>query len=590
MLKNYYDAFKEHANKQETRTNANKVKVSLISISLGLLAGTIIVWIMGSNPIDFISQLFTSSFKNSATINQLLIFVSIFTMSGLANAFAFKTGLFNIGVSGQMLAGGGVAMYLSLTVFNDMNKVLAIPLLFIIAALIAGFIGLIVGLLKTIFNIHEVVSTILLNWIIFYLIKYIFTYTVDPGSRKYMTSSGESEYTNHTFANSGIVTDGGWQIAVIVTIIAVITIFLILKFTILGKNLKMTGINIDGAKYAGINTKKAVITSLVISSLLAGLLGVIFYFGAKGSMPTFTSNTLPAIGFDGIALALLAFSNPIGIVPVGILYGVFKVSGFSITSLPPAYANELISLVFSIMIYFAAISTLFYRFKPLSFIYKQLMIRKKQEIGILIISNKSSENKLYDKLKLISDKKSDEYKNKLILYKILKRDNQTKVNDLHMKLFNEEIKLNYQISKSYVNTHLHNKRKLSISFAKMSLNTNVLILMKNKNIIKDLRKEIRELRRSKSDGYLKSMKNLTSKINGLKSLIKHDKSRNVQQLVKLKKDYKKHIDMINKKEKIRRNLAFIEYDKLNIRNSKLSKDAKLRLVVTINKKVLARSK
>ena len=558
MIKNYWSSFIKNANKEKVKTPMGKIKVSLLSIATGIIFGLMIVWLIGGNPIKFAETLLTAGFDSSAATNQLLIFTSVFILAGLANAFAFKTGLFNIGVSGQMLAGGGVAMYLSITVFDSVDKMIAIPLLIIIAAATAGLVGLLVGFIKTKFNVHEVVSTILLNWIIFYLIKWLF---ILPGTPK--EGSGDSLKTLHTFTSDQYtpVSEGGWPIAIIVSISVLVIIGVILKLTVFGKGLKMTGLSKSGSKYAAVNVKRSIILSMVISSVIAGILGFIFYFGKIGFMPAFQTTALPSIGFDGIALSLLAFNSPLGILPIALMYSMFKVGAVFMPSdaLDSNISNETVSLIFSIMIYVAAVSTLFYRFKPVSFIIRVIKTKKDDR---LILMKSEFAKKINHEKSIVANLKKDAKNNKEEFHlakkqlRAMKKESVSVLREKHYELLDELINANYKISKNYVKSIINSKSEREIAFAKMALHTNISNANSNKN-------KLRELRKMKKDAKSKDVKErIKLEMEELKITIKSEKASVKTKISKAHNIAKNQIKQLKGKRKANLSKKISQYDKV----------------------------
>ena len=526
---NYLNTFKYFSQKNSIKAPMGKVKITLISILLGLFFGSMIVAFMGINPIVFIKQLFSDSFSDKSKINILLIWISVLMISGLANAFAFRTGLFNIGVSGQMLAGGGVAMVLSLTIFDNLSKIIAIPILLVVAILVSGIVGAFAAILKTKFNVHEVVSTILLNWIIFYLIKYIFL----PG-RSYMNTSGSASLTSHHHFHSFLSLDDGWYLAIMISFATLIGIYLLLKFTVFGKSLKMTGINAEAARYSGINTNRNIIYSLTISSALSGVLAILFYFGTKGGvMPAFGSDVLPMIGFDGIALALLAFNAPLGMIPIAMLYAIFKTSapGLAVFGNTP-YKNQLVSLVFSVIIYFAAISSVFLRFKPVSFINQINNSRKNSKL----LKNKYKINKIKLAIKNETSKeKIQKYKSEII---VIKKMN----NEINNKLVKDSIDREFKVSKNYVKIKMFNRRHNKISFQKMALSTKMANINKNIYLLKEYKNELKDLKKDKKN--ITSISEIKEKIKNIKEVIKRNKIIRKEKINVLLKEHKENVKKI----------------------------------------------
>jgi general nucleoside transport system permease protein len=329
--------------------------VSLIAIILGLLAGGILMLFIGSNPIEGYAYLFQGALRNIERIGNTLATATPLIFTGLAVAFAFRTGLFNIGVAGQMLIGGLGATAVALS-FDLARPVLLIVM--ILVGILGGAIwAFIPGLLKAKFNVHEVVSTIMMNWIAYWTVyyavpKYFKGDFLETESRKLAEESTlRAPFLTEMFDGSYI--NLGLFLAVIVTFI----VAFIINKTTLGYELKAVGFSRHAAEYAGMRVNRNIILSMLISGALAGLGGVALYTGNASSMQI---GILPSQGYDGIAVALLGANNPIGVFFAAILFGVlYSGTGFmnAMTEIPPELANTIIAII----IYFAATSVLIHR-------------------------------------------------------------------------------------------------------------------------------------------------------------------------------------------------------------------------------------
>ncbi len=330
--------------------------VSLISIILGLLAGGLLMIFIGSNPIEGYSYLFQGALKNIERIGNTLATATPLIFTGLSVAFAFRTGLFNIGASGQMLVGGLMATAVGLT-FDFSRPVLLIVM--ILVGMLGGALwAFIPGLLKAKFNVHEVVSTIMMNWIAYWTIYYVV-----PGFFKGEFLETESrKLPDAATLRVPFLTemfDGSYvNLGLFLGVVATIIIGFIINKTTLGFELKAVGFNRDAAEYAGMRVNRNIILSMLISGALAGLGGVAMYTGNASSIQI---GILPSQGYDGIAVALLGANSPIGVFFAAILFGIlYSGTGFmnAMTEIPPELANTIIAII----IYFAATSILIERF------------------------------------------------------------------------------------------------------------------------------------------------------------------------------------------------------------------------------------
>jgi general nucleoside transport system permease protein len=330
--------------------------LSLFAVLLGLLAGAVLMWATGHNPVEGFRYLFRGGLMNIARIGNTMAIATTLILTGLSVAFAFKTGLFNIGASGQMLMGGLAATAVGLT-FTWPRPVLLTAMM--LAALLAGGLwAAIAGFLKARFNVHEVVATIMLNWIAFWTIYYVIPgYFKGPfletESRRLPAAAMlRSPWLTRLFSGSFI------NLGILIALAAVIVVAFILERTTLGYELKAVGYNRHAAEAAGINVNARMVLSMGIAGALAGLAGGAFYAGYAATMQI---GILPSQGFDGIAVALLGASSPWGVWVAGLFFGVLHTGkGFmtAMTRIPPEIADTIIATI----IYFAATSVLVERY------------------------------------------------------------------------------------------------------------------------------------------------------------------------------------------------------------------------------------
>jgi general nucleoside transport system permease protein len=326
---------------------------ALAAVFLGLLAGALLMLAIGANPIEGFSFLFRGGTMNIERIGNTLATATTLTLTGLAMAFAFRTGLFSIGASGQMLMGGLVSIAIGLTV--HLPKGLMLPLI-LVSAMAAGAIwGFIPGYLKARFNVHEVVSTIMLNWVAYWTIYYTIPaffkaeYLETESARIPEYASLKVAWLSKAFSGSFI------NLGLFVALACAVIIAVVLNKTTLGYELKAVGFNRHAAEFAGIDVPRKMATSLAISGGLAGLAGATYYVGYAVNMQI---GILPSQGMDGIAVALLGANSPIGVVLAALFFGVLHSGkGFmsAMTSIPPEIGDTIIAVI----IYFAATSVLF---------------------------------------------------------------------------------------------------------------------------------------------------------------------------------------------------------------------------------------
>lgn len=336
------------------------ITIALFLLVVSLIVGAIIILAIGKNPGQAYVNLLQGSgllpkesyagYKSMFT--DLMSFINAWTpmiFAALAVAVALKAGFFNIGVSGQMLISGFITTIV--IGYSGLPDAVAKPLVIIIGLLIGGLTGAFVGFLKYKFNINEVVSTIMLNYIFQYVISFFINmYYVNPVSRQSEPVSAAARLSLMDTLVGDLKMD--ISLGIPIAIVAVIVIYVILKRTVLGFDIKAVGFNPQAARYAGINIGKTTIMSMGMSGMLAGLAGVTYYLGYFGSIQP---RTLPSMGFDAIAVSLLANNHP-----VGILFSSFFISviskGSTYMNSQSGLESEMASVITGIVLLFSACS------------------------------------------------------------------------------------------------------------------------------------------------------------------------------------------------------------------------------------------
>jgi simple sugar transport system permease protein len=338
---------------QNIELKSNAFLVAISAVILGLVAGAILMASIGSNPFEGFLYLSKGALMNIERIGNTLATATTLMLVGLSVAFAFKTGLFNIGASGQMLVGGLCATLVAHNVFLPRPLFLIV---LILSALLGGALwGVIPGFLKAKFNVHEVVATIMMNWIAYWSIYYFVpAYLKGPSLETESASIAISQSLRSPWLTD-LFNGSYMNLGFLVAIVSVIIIKFILDKTTLGFELKAVGSNRFCAEYAGIKVNRNVIISMMIAGGLAGLAGLTYYTGYSRNMQI---GVMPSQGFDGIAVALLGASNPIGVVFSALFFGILQSGkGFmnAMTNVPPEIADTIIAVI----IYFTATSVLF---------------------------------------------------------------------------------------------------------------------------------------------------------------------------------------------------------------------------------------
>ena len=338
---------------------------TIVSIIMGLLLGLILLLIFNA-PFAFtgMNRILTQGFSTPADIATWFYQTAPLICVGLSVGFASKTGLFNIGAPGQYTVGACLGL-ISCVQFQNPWYVS------IVVAAIGGAIwGVFPGLFKALFNVNEVITSIMFNWIAVFGVNL----TLSNMPMMLSTSWGgqNKEKTPELIGQvknlEGVVPNGiigkilnpqelasikEANIGIIVAIVIAVIIYVLLNKTTFGYELKACGLSQNAGIYAGIKAKRNMVLSMVIAGALAGIGGGIFYLSGVEQF-TIAKKVL-GMGFNGIPVALLAYNNPIGIIFSALFIALIKVGG---AMLQPDFSGEIVDIITAAIIYFSAFSLL----------------------------------------------------------------------------------------------------------------------------------------------------------------------------------------------------------------------------------------
>jgi len=296
-------------------------------------------------------SLFEGSFWGLRSISNTITGTTPLLLSGLAVSVAFKAGLFNIGATGQMLAGGMTALWVGFTMSGP--GWLQVPLAVLAGAIGGAIFGGIAGVLKARTGAHEVITTIMLNSIASFLVLWLLKTTLfqregrpDPISKLIADEAHLPRLFGFLEGRSDLVAHSGFFVALLATY----GYWYLLKRTTLGFELRATGLNSDAAKYAGMKSKTLMVVAMLLAGGFAGMAGATEVLGTYGYASTSLAGN---IGFDAIAVALLGQSSPIGTLVSALLFGALQAGGRSMqanTDVP----IDLIIVLRSLIVMFVA--------------------------------------------------------------------------------------------------------------------------------------------------------------------------------------------------------------------------------------------
>ena len=353
----------------------NPFVLTVIAIILGFVVAGLILLLAGFPPVESIRTLIESMIGRPKDISSVVIRSTPIIFTGLGVAFAIKTGLFNIGAEGQYIIGCVVATMVGSML--DFPKPVAILMVLLSAMLVSALYAGFVGLLKARLGIHEVITSIMLNWIALYLSNWICglqffhkpgtigmypvndcTYTMILPAWK-RSEEGRAYLANHPFLQETL---GRTDVhaGFIVAVIAALVISHLLNRTRKGFELRAVGQNIDAARFVGIDVNKSIVHAMMISGALCGL-GAGLYITGQSPHTVSTLSAFENVGFNGLSVAFIAFSSPIGCLFAGLLFGGLLYGGAGLQSKVGA-PTEIINIIIGIIVFFCALSYLIPQF------------------------------------------------------------------------------------------------------------------------------------------------------------------------------------------------------------------------------------
>lgn len=362
------------------KDGTQKLLASLLSILIGLVVGSIIVLIVGltsknislSGAWDGIRLIFAGIFStgrsatgaltfgfNPTSLGNMLFRATPLVMTGLSIAVAYQTGLFNIGAPGQYLMGTMVSLMVALSIPTDLVPPALVWIIAFLAGALAGALwGAIPGILNAFLNINVVLACIMTNWLAANLVTWLF----DISSFKNMAEGTKTGYIYKT-AYNGVATAKcgldklfpGSQVngGILVAIVLAIAMYILINKTTLGYQLKACGSNRHAARYAGIQDKRNIVLSMAISGGLAGAGAALYYLSGNTEFFWSTYQSLPAVGFNGIPVALLAVNNPIAVIFSALFMSMLDIVGLQMTNLT-AYNEYITDVIIATIVYLSA--------------------------------------------------------------------------------------------------------------------------------------------------------------------------------------------------------------------------------------------
>lgn len=341
-------------------TVAQKIGTPVLSVFLAMVTGSLIVMVTGGDPVAAFAALWQGAFGNPYQIGETLMRATPIIFTGLAIAYGFRAGLFNIGAEGQLFMGGLAATWLGIALAG-LPWFVVVPAMLVAGGLAGAAWAFIPAVLKAKVGAHEVITTMMFSWIARYFVGYLLdgpmkapgpggTAGTVPWSRMLPVEATLPKFTTlfpFLPANNAHV---GFLLAVVVAV----GVWLLLKYTTVGYEARAVGFNAFAAQNGGISAAWTTVFSLCISGVLAALAGVSEIMGVHHRL---SDSFSAGFGFTGIAVALLAKNHPIGVIPAALLFGGLS-AGAGVMQMNANVPDKLVDIVQALVIFFVAAETI----------------------------------------------------------------------------------------------------------------------------------------------------------------------------------------------------------------------------------------
>ncbi|MHB1455730.1 MAG: ABC transporter permease [Armatimonadota bacterium] len=315
----------------------------IYAILASFTVAALIIAISSGNPLESFSYIFIGAFKDMNAIGDTLSKSTPLIITGIAIALGLRAGLFNIGAEGQLLMGALAAAWVGYAI--DITAFIHIPLCMAAGMTTGALWGFIPGILKAKRGVHEVISTIMLNYIAFYFTHYMVTYPM-----KDSTTMAPQTPEMHLSARLGyIMSAGGIHWGIIIALICSTAYGIFLWRSRPGYEVRVVGISPDAARTAGINVSKTLVIVMILSGALAGLAGSVEVMGIHHK---FYDQFSPGYGFDSVAVALLGNNAALGTTLSAFLFGALK-NGALNMQLNTNTPKEIVTIIQAVVIVFA---------------------------------------------------------------------------------------------------------------------------------------------------------------------------------------------------------------------------------------------
>jgi ABC-type uncharacterized transport system permease subunit len=341
----------------------------LIAVVAAFLVGGLIVWMVGDSPLLVYDLFFSSVFGSADGIGYTLFYATPLIFTGLAVAVAFRCGLLNIGAEGQLTAAAFATAWVGL-VMQGGNALLITLLAMAAALLVGGFWGAIPGVLKAKFGAHEVITTIMMNFIAASIVSYLTQYHYRKAGDPILETLPIADIQNgavvgpHIPRMHGLLAPLGINIperlplnfAFLLALLACVLVYVFLWKTKWGYELRAVGMSQSAAEYGGISVSRNVVMAMALSGMLAGMVGINEVLGYRYR---YYDGFSAGYGFTGIAVALLGRNHPVGVLFAALLFGALIRSSLFIDIFTDKVSKDWVVILQAIIILFVACEAMF---------------------------------------------------------------------------------------------------------------------------------------------------------------------------------------------------------------------------------------
>ena len=314
------------------------------AIVLGLFCSFIFLPLIGVNPLDALGIMITQVFSNAYSMGNILVKTTPLILTGLAFAFTYKANLYNIGAQGQFYAGCICAAAVSLGLQNRVPGALVLLLAFAASIVGGGFVGALIGFLKARFNANEFLVSMMSTYVITYFMQLLLRTVLQEEKGEYL----QTDYLDNSVWLPRIIGGTSVSLGIVIAVAAAVLVWVVLYKTSVGYRVRVTGMNQDAARMAGISPKRQYVLAFAVSGAIAGLAGFVEVNGMQHMLLT---NFDTDIGSYGIGIAILANANPIGIIFSALLFGILQVGGTALGHYSNAPASVIVLMQGWVMVF-----------------------------------------------------------------------------------------------------------------------------------------------------------------------------------------------------------------------------------------------